>query len=161
MGLVVANYWYFKMLDLNNFFKISFASSCKRVMFHLVVKQISVQKGEDCLSQYCFWKAVHSYANTFFNLRSFFSVVNSLQAAVPQFFLSICTVASGSPYPAACSLCFISFLCSLASHGVAAVVQPHTMNLPGKLIWLKNNSVFFTPPPAQSVLFFIWVDFLT
>lgn len=121
-------------------------------MFHLVVKQISVQKGEDCLSQYCFWKAVYSYANTFFNLGSF-SAVRSLQAAVPQFFLSICTVAASSPYPAACSLCFISFLCPLASRGVAAVIQPHIMNLPGKLILLKNNT-FWPPPPAQSGLFF-------
>lgn len=94
-------------------------------MFHLVVKQISVQRGEDCLSQYCFRKAVYSYAIAFFNLRSCFSVVHCCQAAVPRLFFSSSTLGSSSPYPAACSHCFISFLSPLASHGVTTVVQPH------------------------------------
>lgn len=53
------------------------------------------------------------------------------------------------------------FFFSPCLHLVLPHLFSHVISLPGKLIYLKNNTVFFTPPPAASVLFFIWIGFLT
>lgn len=137
-----------------NVLKIMLASSCRHGD-GLSCKQISVQKGERLLKPILLLKSCLQLCRCFLNLRIFFSVGCCSQTVVPRsLFLQSMPLVQAVPCqlldPAAL---FLSFL--LLPHMVLPWLFSHIMDVPGKLIQLKNNTVFFTPLPAQSAVFLL------
>lgn len=134
--------------------KIMSASFC-RIVPCLVVKQISVQNGEESWSQYCFWKAACSYANAFFDLRSSFSAVHCSWAAVLWFFFfpsgMFCWFKQSLSNCLFLLLSFFPFF--LCPHTTLPQLLSHTINLPEKLIYLKNNNLFSLTSCSKRAVF--------